>query len=334
MLFGLLILFINVNSFTGRLFIWKHIIANIPAVDFLGEGFGSFKPIYSEWQSQYFKDHQKWSKFHFLADMPSFAFNELLHYYVEFGLLAVVTFIVVAIVNVRMTSREIPIISKCLASSNLSILAFSLVSYSLHSTWIISLFLVNHLLLIIFFFKKARYPIYLITFTIVILTYNKFVKYQTDVSSWMYLQTIPITEITVKENTYSELLPKLSKNQYFLNDYCNFLLQNNTPDSAIKIAFENRESMNQYEMQLIFGQAYFRKNQLKKSIECFKEAHYLIPNRFLPLSYLMQVSLVAKDSLAAEQYAKEIIKTPIKIASNTVENIRQQAISLLNVSSH
>lgn len=60
-------------------------VGNIPLTGF---GWNSFNLQYSQWQSEYFKSHPDPGIYSVLADCPLFAYNEMLHYYVELGIVS------------------------------------------------------------------------------------------------------------------------------------------------------------------------------------------------------------------------------------------------------
>ncbi len=323
-----ILLLVKYNSFLGRVFIWKIIFLNSNKVGLTGLGYGSFKTQYADWQSAYFASNPQWSKFHHLADAPSFAFNEIIHYYIEFGIIAIVIFIFFLIINRRLFASQKKAVHY-FACSNLVILLFSIISYPFHSIWIITLFVINHLLILFILYYEIRIPILLLAISIMMFTINMFFKYNSAVSTWHYAQTIPISSFSDKNQCYQTSYNTLYDNQYFLNDYCNFFLSNNMFDSAIFIANHNKNNMNQYERELVLGNAYFEKNEPLQSIIHFEKAHSIIPNRFIPLNCLMQLALSMKDINLAKKYARQIIMMPVKLNSYIVSNSKQQAATVL-----
>jgi O-antigen ligase len=99
--------YINIDSLIGRVFIWANIFSNADTVPLLGFGADTFKFQYAKWQSEYFSQHESWSKNHFVADAPSFAFNEFLHFYVEYGILAIIVFSLLIYFNIRIIGRKV-----------------------------------------------------------------------------------------------------------------------------------------------------------------------------------------------------------------------------------
>ncbi len=320
-----IIIFIKFDSVIGRLYIWKVIFSNIHHVPFFGFGLDSFKLNYAQWQSNYFAANLDWDKFHSLADCPSFAFNELLHFYTEFGFISILFFSVILYFNITLLLKYKTSIVAYMASINLVIFLFCMVSYSLHSIWILLLFLSNHFAIASFIYKPIKI-LCISSITLLLVTgITFFIKYKKTESLWLYAQFIPEVNSSEKANSYKEVFSSLSTNQLFLDDYCNYLLSDSLTDNVIVITSTHSKYFNQYEKNILLGKAYLQKSDFSKSLAAFKKANFIIPNRFIPLAYLMKIFLLNKDTSNAVEYAKKIIKMPIKVNSNTIDRIKHEA---------
>jgi len=333
---GVLVIFfaayINTNSVIGRIFIWKNIFSKVHEVPLLGFGNETFKFKYAEWQAEYFAQNVSWSKNHFVADAPSFAFNEPLHFYVEYGIAAIIIFSLLIYFNFHMIMRKsIPII-QALSLSNLFIFAFALVSYPLHSMWILFILLSNHVMMIAIWFKRTVYGFSLITILLSFILVDFYRNTQAK-EIWRYAQSLPVNANQEKEHLYDLAYTALYKNQYFLYDYCSFLLNEQKSDKVLSIGNTKMIYFNQYEYSLLMGSAYLQKNKMDSAKGYFINGHYIIPNRLIPLHHLLNIAKASYDTLQIRYYAKVIIATPIKVMSPVATTIKREAQLILNENS-
>ena len=324
--------YINVDSIIGRIFIWINIFSNVHKVPPFGFGIETFKFKYAEWQAEYFVQNVSWSKNHFVADAPSFAFNEPLRFYVEYGVTAIIVFSLLIYFNIHVIMRKSVPIIQALSLSNLCIFAFALVSYPLHSTWILFILLSNHILMIAIWYKRTVYGFVLITiiFSFILIDYQKYTQAK---EKWLYAQSLPVNANLEKEELYNSAYTALCRNQYFLYDYCSFLLNEQKPDKVLSIGNTQRIYFNQYEHSLLMGSAYLQKNKMNSAKAYFLYAHYIIPNRLIPLHHLLNIAKTSHDTFQIKNYAEMIIATPIKVTSPVVTKIKGEAQLILNQNS-
>jgi len=329
MLSFFVVIYINTNSVIGRLFIWKNILNNFGRVPWNGLGYNTFKFYYAEWQANYFIRNEAWSKYHFVADAPSFAFNELLHSYVEYGIASVIVSLLFIYFNIRIMIREkIPIL-QTLSLSNLCIFSFALVSYPLHSIWILFLLFINHILMFTIRYKRTVYGfvLFAILFSFILIDYYKFTQAK---EIWLYAKSLPINANQEKEELYGLAYTALHRNQYFLYEYSLFLLNEQKSNEVLLVGSNNRIYFNQYEYSLLMGNAYLQNNNVDSAKTYLLNAHYIIPNRLIPLHQLLNIAKASQDTFQIRKYAEMIIATPIKIASPVTTKIKREAQVILN----
>ncbi|MGN6533539.1 MAG: hypothetical protein ACTHK0_17490, partial [Ginsengibacter sp.] len=271
------------------------------------------------------------SKYHLVADAPSFAFNELLHFYVEYGIPALIVFSLLIYLNIHMVMRKGTPIIQTLALSNLVIFAFSLVSYPLHSIWILFALLSNHILMIAICYKRTVYGFVLITILLSIILIE-FYRYYWAKETWLYAKSLPVNANQERKQLFDSAYTVLYKNQYFLNDYCSFLLNEQMPDEILSIGNANSVYFNQYEYSLLMGTAYLQKNKMDSAKSYFSNGHYIVPNRLVPLYHLLNIAKASQESFQIRYYAEIIIATPIKVMSPIATKIKREAQLLLNES--
>jgi len=322
------ILYFKLNSTVGRYFIYKTILSNISTVPFLGFGFNSFKLVYSQWQSNLFINNVVWDKFHLLADAPSYAFNELLHFYIEFGVISVLMYAFFTFLNCRILFKS-HVNSKIFAISSLSILFYSLFSYPFHSFWILLLFLNNHLIILGISLQRSKFTIFLSLCFFIFGIYYFYRPYLVGKEVWKFASVIPISEKKEKLKAYNEAFLNLSKDQYFLFDYANYLNSINFNNQTIDLIKKQELYFNQYQKFILLSEIYYKNNNLKLCSEALINANYLIPNRYIPLAGLLKLSEINNDTLLISYYSNKILAMPVKVPSVIVSEIKNKANNAL-----
>jgi hypothetical protein len=144
-------------------------------------------------------------------------------------------------------------------------------------------------------------------------------------ANWKYVQSMPINESVEKELLYNQLTKKLNKNQYFVNEYFTFLLNEKKYQPFFESIYSSKKYFNQYEYNLLLGDVHLQNFNYDSANIYFTKAHLIIPNRFIPLYNLMTISSISNDRVLANYYATKIIYTPIKINNPISLQIKQQA---------
>lgn len=324
-----LLFFLNSDSIIGRFFIWKIIITNLKAVPLNGFGFDSFKSNYANWQSNYFESNQLWSKYHFLADSPSFAYNEILNFYVEIGIFSIIVFYFVFFINVASFKKSNNPFHRYLITSNIVILLFAQLSFPLHNILIFTIFLCNHILLIPIHFKTIKLVCILlciILITLIIFLFTQNLKVKRD---WHYAQSIPTQYKIDKIAQYENCYKSLSKDQYFLTNFCEYLISENMTNIAQNLLLSNDIYFNQYEKYLLLGNIYLKQKNYVLAKRNYQKANLIIPIRLIPLGNLMNISVHEGDTLLAKYYSNKILSQPTKFETALSYRIKKDATKIL-----
>ena len=321
----ILLFFINIDSVLGRIFIWKICLNNIKINSLFGLGFDSFKSNYAEWQSNYFKMNPCWSKFHFIADAPSFAYNELLNYFIEFGVFSVIIFLGIIYINLNILNKTINIFYRNVVISNLIILLFCFFSFPLHNLFICTIFICNHLILFLTLFKKYNKTCIILCLLISSISSFLFVKYQNAKKEWFYAQLIPKQFKADKFNCYKNVNYLLYKNRYFLSDYCRFLISERYFKKAKILLSLKGKYFNQYEKYMLLGEINMIEKDFKLSKINYQYANNIVPIKLMPLYNLMNISILEKDNSGIKFFSKKIIDQPLKFESVLSNEIKNKA---------
>lgn len=324
---SIILLFLKWESFQGRFFIWKIILSNIISVPLFGFGLNTFKQNYSIWQIEYFRSNKEWSTYHYLADSPFSGYNELLTYYIEVGIIGPVIILILFFVNIFFLNKYKFQFPSVASVSFINIFFFSLFYYSLHSLLIISVVIINHLIIFYFLFRKKFILIILFSGIIFFLHYiNQNIEAK---KNWKYAQSIPIHYIDDKMKYYLLSYSELGNNEFYLTDYCQFLVSSGLYDEALNLLHKKRKYFNQYQWYLFLGDITFFKENFNKSIQYYKNANMLIPNRIIPLDQLLNIALHLGDIQGVLYYSELIVKQPIKVESERTKFIQKKAKNIL-----
>ena len=324
---------INWHSILGRWFIVQNILDNIETIPLTGFGWRSFNLHYSEWQSAYFNSQPGSHIYVMLADCPLFAFNEVLNFYVEFGIFSPILFLFLWVFIFSLLLRKESDKIRHYAITCLVILIFSIVSYPFHSVWIILVFTFFILLIIVSLIKSRLLflAVYTIIFGIVICVGVQYYRYSETNGKWVAAQMIPISEKNDKRVAYQELIQDLYGNPYFLKDYVNYLLNDEQIKDAQYILFRFEKYFIRYDFLISLGQSFLMQDDMRMASRFYSAAHSIIPNRFIPLAFLMRIAIQEKDIFKARNYANQILLMKEKVPSNITASIKAEAREWLSL---
>lgn len=317
----------KLDSSNGRILIWTICLNMIKAKTLLGYGHDGFTANYMLAQADYFFNNP-YSQYARLADNTSNPFNLFLHITIILGiigLLCLVGLLVFLFYRVSRLKNEINIIWYSVMGS---LLTMSMFTYPLHyaPVW----FIVVLLLL---------YPIHGLLPSKICLCSRIIIA--SIIGGCLYcVNHMVLNEIRWKQvqdksfnegKTYSmlkyykRLYPQLRYNKYFLYNYGAELNYCGYYTESKQIMDECINKLNNYDVQLIQADNYYNIGDTISAINSYKIASLMIPCRFIPLKELLAIYIAQDDREKALSIAKKIIYKPIKIPSDVVYKIRNEA---------
>ncbi|MFW6225133.1 MAG: O-antigen ligase family protein [Bacteroidota bacterium] len=330
------------NSADGRLLIWTVSANIIKDYPLFGVGFDRFKAHYMNYQATYFQDQPE-SKYAMVADNVQYAFNEVLQFFVENGLLGgLLAFAVFAYViyhvNFRQTTLSIIIIGL------LSIISFSLFSYPSH---ILPLMLILMILMSLSNevlgnnyltgnFSNMKMGIQVRSFCSIIILFGigysviSINKLSLIYKNWYVANrayNFGMYEEGIKyyKKSYAQLL----RNGEFLQHYGKALSMAENHENAIDVLEEAAKHYNTTITHTTLGDSYQLALDLKNSEESYMQAYYMVPNRFYPKYLLAKLYDKTGQRLKAVRIAEEIVKKNYKINSTAIYEIKREMKFLL-----
>ncbi len=320
------------DSANGRLLIWKVSSEMIKDKPVFGHGYGSFQAKYMDYQAEYFKNNPN-SKFELLADNVKHPFNEFIKVAVEFGLIALVIillfilFVLWKIIKSKDENRGL-VLSGLVAFLVLACFSYPLqyIAFWLLLAFYLSIFLPSKEI------KIKNTPILIITRSVIVmfcmffllLVYRQIraeIKWKTIAMSSLSGNTEEM--LPEYERLYS--LSSIKQNPFFLYNYGAELNFVGRFDKSIDILSECQHRFNDYDLQMLLADNYYKKSELDKAVQLYQYASNMIPCRFLPLYQIFEIYRKAGQIDMTKKYANEIINKKVKIPSMTVNSIKAEA---------
>ncbi len=322
------------DSAKGRILIWEVSGMMIKDKPFWGHGYGAFKAEYMNYQAKYFKENPG-SEFELLADNVKHPFNEFVKVLVEFGLIGLSLLFASIFFVLRMIKKSKNEFQALTLSGLAAFLIFAGFSYPLQyiSVWLLLAF---YLLLPLpgKEFRIANNPLTLIGRVLTIIACSLGLLYiviqmKAEIKWKTIAQNSLKGETTMMLPEYKKLYPFLKTNPFFLYNYGAELNVAGEFDESLDVLTECQENFNDYDLQMILADNYYKKGELTKAIGIYKYASNMIPCRFLPLYQLFEIYKETGQTDMAGQYADEIINKKVKIPSGTVSYIQCEANKVL-----
>ncbi len=331
-----LILNYKTDSTSGRWFILKITMQTIKEKPLVGNGIGNFSRAYNDLQSDYFKSRPNDKKNIMLAANHPYGFNEFLQVTNEIGLigLAQLAFILYYIVRVYIAelltkTKKYPNIP--FLGSTIAIFVVSAFSYPLREPLILYIILVIISVqlsqvytkqLVHFTFRKKSF--FSIVFISILMMYGIHVfSLFNDQLAWKKISIQPFNSKTQKK--YSDLYKRLKYDPYFLYNYGSELSLSGFHKESIKILNEAKQKVNDSDVYTYLGNSYEALEDFEKAENSFLEAYYRMPVKFYPLYRLMLLYQKANKDDEALKTARQIIYKEVKIHSDIVDQIINEA---------
>lgn len=327
-IFSLLVLF-KFDSSIGRLFIWAISLSKFVEHPIFGIGFGEFSSTYNLWQASFFKKGGD-TTFSILADSTYTCFNEYLQILIEGGIFVFSSFCLLVSQLLRpkiLDQNSVKVYRQVI----IVILIMSGVSYPLHSTPVLFLFVLSMAMvsrqsyISVEFSIPAhlRYLLYGIGLSACLaLTAYFFDQTRLIMSEPRLMQNI--SEIR-KGEWVSSPLRIVNNSPYLLTNVASECALHGSREVAIEILEDGKARFCNYDILMSLGELYTVEGDLKQAEANFRLAAYMIPVRFLPHQSLFELYLFKQDSIAANEEAKIIVNMPVKIESSEIERIKLEA---------
>lgn len=327
---GAVLFFLKKDSAIGRILIWINSFEMIFDYPILGSNSGSFLRNYMLYQADYFRSYPN-SQYLMLADNVKHPFNEFLLLTIKYGILGLLAFLVV-VFSVIKSSNKVNIYHLCLISIGIVasfsyplhypfvavIIAYCLASIKSKSLFSVKIYFTFIMLLTVFiggmFFILARDI--------------KFEKH------WGQLvQMSKYGNYNALLDEYRKLYSQWNGNPMFLYNYGVILNKSANYDESNTILFDCTKYFNDYEVQMLIADNYFKLKRWDCAEKFYYCAHDMVPNRFIPLYKLMLLYKYSANTKQAIDIANNIVNKDVKVPSDIINIIKIEAQNVINQSS-
>lgn len=317
------------DSADGRFLIWnvcKEMIADKPL---WGWGFGGFDAQYMNYQAEYLSVHPK-SSMLLLADDTKSPFNEFIHVAIIGGIPCALLFLCVIALTLRHVYYADLEHRAVLFGLIVVFLVWCLFGYpfDIPFVWLIILFCFLSVVTDEFRISFPKFSFTAILFAGLFILYL-LVKNGIHDYRRVHLQESAMNSSKEYEqilDNYEAMYKDFSNDGPFLYNYAAMLHLYGEYERSIMVFNECSEYISDYNMMLLMGDNYQQINALDSALVYYKRAGDMIPNRFLPLYYQMEVYKEQGRSNEANAIAKRIIQKENKFKdSKTVEEIIKRA---------
>jgi tetratricopeptide (TPR) repeat protein len=325
-------------SALGRVLKWEITMEHIGDHFWLGEGLGRFTWRYPQWQATYFELHTLPKQEYLLSAGESYIlFNEYLQLFKSVGLLGFVLFLVCLYYFFKSKSSKYKNSLNATKATVIAILSCGFTSYPLHVT--------SFLFLLAFCFAYAanvrdnslsfERPLYLSRIKkscffislLVLSCYATIISLKGAIAKYKWDMLRENTSITRAEakNNFLALYSVLKHDGKFLTEYGEYLsLSSADCGDAVKVFEKAKIYFLSRKTVESTAYAYWQIKNYSKAEENFKWLSNFLPNHFGPKYELFKIYLEIGDYQKAKQTADIILKMPVKIPSETVEQIKKE----------
>jgi hypothetical protein len=321
----------------GRIMKWEITMQHIDENFLLGEGLGRFTWHYPNWQAAYFASNSQPPQEFFLSAGESYIiFNEYLQLFKSVGLLGFVLFLICLFYYFTSKSSKYKDELNASKTTVIAILSCGFTSYPLHVT--------SFLFLLAFCFAYAanvhdshpffKKPFHVLQrakgFFFILLVLLSFYTATVSVKSliakyeWDSLREKSFIPRMEAKKRYLALYKILGQDGKFLSEYGEFLSQNSVDCvEAVKVLEKAKLYFLSRKTVETTAYAYRQIKNYSKAIENFEWLSNFLPNRFIPKFELFKTYIQIGDGHKAEKLADVILNMPVKIPSETVEEIKE-----------
>ncbi len=330
----LAIMYVKLDSASGRMLIWNCTWEMISDRLIAGYGLGGFEANYMDWQAAFFQQHPD-SKYVMLADDVQYPFNEYLYVMSMFGVVGLLVvfgwigFMVWRYWRNRSEERRAAILSI------VAVCVFALFSYpSMYPFIWFALIYSSAVLLSDLSSLEKRSLGYRSVLAAVLVVTSIFVSirlygYVKSETNWC-ATVMGFEKDEALLDKYEELYDRMSGNRYFMYNYAYVLYQQQHFDDARIIASECRDLWADYDLEILQGMIELKDENYSLAKKHFKYAGYMCPNRFRPLFLLLKIYELQGEDEMIYSMAEQIVHKERKVSSTEVSRIIRYANNVLD----
>lgn len=320
------------DSADGRLFIWRVTFDMIKDAPFSGHGIGSFTEQYMYYQAQYFTKHP-FSKYKILADNIIYPYNELLHIWVELGLIGFV--ICLLIIGVVLFFSSHYGLNKIYIGGFIALTVYSMFSYP---SSVFSLLVFVPLLLagidskIVFKIKVSpsitifKWIILLIGIFLIGRGYYYYSNIEKDLKILCSNSPSKVEEAKRDIEKYYRKIQCIP--QYF-DIYAQYCYLHSPSAEGIMILEKATKIIPTSELFCDLGDLYMKEQNINRAIRSYTMANKMLPCRILPQFKLFSIYRQTGDTINMRLKGEELLATTIKVENTQALRIKEEVMQSL-----
>lgn len=319
------------DSISGRLLIWKISLLSFLEHPFTGVGYGFFGVEYVNFQADYFSKGGTNEEI-LLAGANEQAFNEFLKFVIENGLLGLILIIVTVFWILKPKSiisisdqQNFPLVSVVFYSS---FAVFALFSFPLQFL-AFKLLLLNQIGLQNYVplspnlkpnknFQKILLSTAACLLLFIITSHHKAFK------AWKEASELQFSNPDSSKRLFNFAYQQLQNDGIFLLRYASFTEEKDS-NKALLLYEKAKQLINIPSLYFKTAKLYEQQQDYKNAEKNLLKVHYINPHLFKPQEELLDFYLRTNNTEKAKWVASTILKTPVKIPSQTVSDIKTKA---------
>ncbi len=334
---------IKQDSADGRMLIWKATVLLIQEQPVSGLGFDRFQAGYMDAQAAYFMNHPGDSAAPLAAD-SRYAFNELLQFAAEQGIIGLALLFLVGVLIIRTTDPPNSVWLILSKAGILSIFVFSLFSYP-SQILPIKINMALFLSVVASFGKPIRIRAISISekskpwlkgslLVVVLAGAIAGTLHLNDLrkasKTWkLGLDLYNNGNIEQSLLAYERVEPVLNRNGDFLMNYGKALSMAGDHEKAIQVLNEAENHLNNTIIQTALGDSYKALGQFEEAEQAYVLAGHMLPDRFYPKYLLATLYEETGRWGKAVSLAMELVSKEPKVESTAVREIKHDMALLL-----
>lgn len=305
------------DSTSGRGFILKRTWEMVAEHPVGGWGINGYRRNYMLRQAAFFQEHPH-DEAAWLADDISHPLCEYLLWWVDFGVMGLLVLGIIFFLPCIHTSRT-DVRTQCAA---LAITA--LASYPLHYpiSWLTLAIAWKKAIPRVFNFKRQQLAVIIAaaTASIVIITHaaTTLIQQQAERAALAHRHKTAL-------RLFRKIEPLCSANPYFLYSYCRECYTVGRFGQALSLNDQCSEYWNSYDLTLLRADILAHLARWTDAEAAYLLAKRMCPVRFAPLEGLMRTYDAIGDTKKLQNIAQEIIDKPVKVPSQTIDDIKEKA---------
>ncbi|MDE5417940.1 O-antigen ligase family protein [Labilibaculum sp. DW002] len=340
------------GSANGRLLMWQVSWEMIKDKPLAGWGVGGFEAKYGDYQAEWFRNGTGTVEQSMVAGIPDAPFNEIIRLVVAYGAVGVlfcIGFLVILfrkqVYSVRSEKKPTENMVVLLKGALLSILCFSLFSYTLDiAPIVVQLIILFALIISLQEYKTVILPLNISgKFKLVLvkgiglillvllpfsgkIIWQQYGGYQCWKEAYQLYQ-YPIYDDAAEE--YQRASGILSNNGLLLQMHGKCLLMNEEFTEA-KIVLEKAKLYRSDPiLYTALGDTYRALKEYEKAEKAYLQAWYIIPHKFYPKYLLAKLYDETGQTTKSKRIAKELLNKKVKVKSKAIEEMRSELAKIL-----